>query len=1162
MNTTTQEDETTISQDIQDMFDEYSVLDMPECKKAEDGKIYQCKMLAEYEQQIVTAPSTATPINSLLFREKPINKNKKTEAPSVSIVNKTMTVENSSIYPSDKKKSEIKLNIYKTLKPNSDHPDQSFEESGHGIQPHEILIFDHYEYNYKILEIKNLRILYPSTSDISEVVPGNKPRKLALDVDHIDSKYEESLISDIINAGEQAIASLWGVNGSDPLISIRQYDEESGYHIVYDNYAVVSAETAKAWVYRTIELLPPIARSKIDIGGSLTRSGYNNFRIVGYTKYKENVAYKLDVIDGSDYNAFLLTDTRSCEILEAKVCDKSRDKTFEPIQPYSIDAFTNCVETYLKKTGEYEYFKPRPSQQGNMLKFTRQAPTNCSICNREHTSNGIYFTCDSTGNVYQGCYANVDGITERIGSFYAPGKGVESAIDSEPLLPDEIDEIKSYGVEIVEYDNARTQSYPLHVDTLLIKANKGLGKTCNLQEWLKTKYNGTSPTFITPTFRRSFCDFFSSEINKVDGFDLKDYRETKKNGSICERQLACQLESIHGVILPDKSLEILAIDEIESVLDQLQSFTMREVRPAVYNKLCFLLRTAKHVIAMDADISARTVEWINSVRGGKIVMHWNKYQTLKGKKYIMYKHEEEWQHKLNSDIREGLNIAICWTKSVKIDPDAIKAYALSQGYKPNEIMILSSIHDSGDAYKDINKAVTPVRLLIWSPSCMAGISIKKVYDKLYCKFSNGSAGVNASSQMMLRVRKFNCDDICIFASTTTNGMTIGPTTWLEYVAHNNCLIRNIANVYGKDVIGNWKYNAMGQVVFDTNDPYYRLKARTDIRANLDKLHWLKLFIDHESQAGAEFTVIDIKTGQSGLEMKAHKKLCQQVQTEHYKAIEEVKNPVKTFDELKKLRQLKKDGKDHDAYALEAGNFKNKYHIDFAEKLSPEFYSWYDHERKVDTYHTARRIRGDNGLENVLIKDEKRIRDALTGLGKQIRMLDVQTKTNYRHDKLINDTLNIIHEDWNKSDEAVCSVPVNGISGDVMREIIDSQLVPMWEKIGIDTIVATCGIRKRAIFDPSISKAGVRYRKAIAFNNAILSNFGVSINKICRKKVKGRKARDNYVFTSHVDSWFDMTLCEHKDGTLPKPLIRDVLSTCDGVITTVRQETMNMINQYI
>ncbi len=172
--------------------------------------------------------------------------------------------------------------------------------------------------------------------------------------------------------------------------------------------------------------------------------------------------------------------------------------------------------------------------------------------------------------------------------------------------------------------------------------------------------------------------------------------------------------------------------------------------------------------------------------------------------------------------------------------------------KEEEILILSSAYDAGDAYDDINKAVQNVRLLIWTPSCMAGISIKKKFDRLFCSFSNMSAGVNASSQMMLRVRKYNTDDVHIFVSTKTSNVSIGPTTWRDYVATNTCLIRGVAEIHGKDMLGTWKYNSMGQVVYDTNDPYYRLKAHTDIRRNLDKLHWVKIFIDHETEAGVKF----------------------------------------------------------------------------------------------------------------------------------------------------------------------------------------------------------------------------------------------------------------------------------------------------------------------
>ena len=82
-------------------------------------------------------------------------------------------------------------------------------------------------------------------------------------------------------------------------------------------------------------------------------------------------------------------------------------------------------------------------------------------------------------------------------------------------------------------------------------------------------------------------------------------------------KLVIQLESLYKCNMHNYNNGILILDEINSLLTHLRSPTMNEKRALNFGCLVNIIKNAKYIICLDADLCDWNIEFIENIRKNK-----------------------------------------------------------------------------------------------------------------------------------------------------------------------------------------------------------------------------------------------------------------------------------------------------------------------------------------------------------------------------------------------------------------------------------------------------------------------------------------------------------------------------------------------------------------
>jgi len=160
----------------------------------------------------------------------------------------------------------------------------------------------------------------------------------------------------------------------------------------------------------------------------------------------------------------------------------------------------------------------------------------------------------------------------------------------------------------------------------IIKSDTGTGKTTSVKHFL----NKTNDNFISIVSRVSLGQEQYNNFNENDFLDCKFYQQVEfmKN----EDNIIIQLDSllkVHRNI--DISQYVIVLDEFESILDHLfNSPTLKKNRVLIFMKFIEILKQCKNFICIDADITNKSVEFIETFINRKYKLFENEYKHNKG----------------------------------------------------------------------------------------------------------------------------------------------------------------------------------------------------------------------------------------------------------------------------------------------------------------------------------------------------------------------------------------------------------------------------------------------------------------------------------------------------------------------------------------------------
>lgn len=222
----------------------------------------------------------------------------------------------------------------------------------------------------------------------------------------------------------------------------------------------------------------------------------------------------------------------------------------------------------------------------------------------------------------------------------------------------------------------------VEVDTLLVQADLGKGKSYSIEKLCKKFANSYKRKLII-TSRITYSTSILERYNSA-GLNFQYYKDEVVFQD-CDN-LVIQLESLYKLEGNLTKFDLIILDECESVLNQFSSSTFLCSNKKIRNAYTFksLMEDTRHVIAMDAFLTQRSIKCIKNLRPNGKIRFYNNTQRTGGLNFIEVENSEK--NKTESIIKKMLERLalgeklfgfISSKKSIKLIEIAI----LEAGYK-------------------------------------------------------------------------------------------------------------------------------------------------------------------------------------------------------------------------------------------------------------------------------------------------------------------------------------------------------------------------------------------------------------------------------------------------------------------------------------------------
>lgn len=298
---------------------------------------------------------------------------------------------------------------------------------------------------------------------------------------------------------------------------------------------------------------------------------------------------------------------------------------------------------------------------------------------------------------------------------------------------------------------------------IVLHAAMGSGKTTRVREYVATH---PDKSVLILTNRRVLSKSLFSDYKSL-GFT--HYDSLKVTGNIClsfdVNRFVVQLESIH-LIQNYERFDLLILDECESIVPQLYSHnTHRDIMRS--NTIFYdVLQSARRVVCMDAFISRRSFDLLNSFRMNvprSFLKHTN---NPRPRQCLIY---ETHQNSPNPTIIERINEDIIAGRRLYIFSSSLRllkriSFMISQaGIDKSRILEITSELSNAErerVFSDVDAAFSSVDYLLASPSMTVGVNFNQDwFHSAYIFISSSSCCVRDCIQSSMRCRTLTSNTI-------------------------------------------------------------------------------------------------------------------------------------------------------------------------------------------------------------------------------------------------------------------------------------------------------------------------------------------------------------------------------------------------------------------
>ncbi len=747
--------------------------------------------------------------------------------------------------------------------------------------------------NFQLFNISELSSVPAYNSH--EVIIGSNPYKIFFDIDICLNNNTIIDIVDFIRDFKKCCELTWkelyegvyivdSLTDDDYLFYNSNGNDKLSYHIILFPYKYAMPNNKEMLKFFNV-FINKVDKKYINFYDHGVYTSIKNLRLLGAVKEMrikiiDTKFTTINIVNKHKWIDSLITNINNLEILQKSIVkfelninhnDDGKLPTIEEIaskdlESQSIGELLSCtddeeVNNFLTNYSQSKYFIGFKFfkivlliNNSKLILFKRIESSYCCICDTTHDKDNTLFI------KIVSLFNNLTNNNERI--FFANCRHykydknnhkahiickITDGIIIDEKSPKNIDIIKPIVFSVdaltkyVEYDSDTIKDYEM-CKTLFIEAPMKMGKTKKLLEFIKTSYTDINLRMCILTFRQTFA-YSTHETFKSEGFVL--YSDLQ--GTINEKRIIIQLESLHRLQINNNPIDLLIMDESESLFEQIDSGLYQSFGKS-FAAFQYLIKHSKMVICMDAYLSQRTYNIIRHIRGlNNSVYHANKYKREKDTTLNIYEDYNVWLSKLLTLLKDDKKIAfMCNSKSdamairsVVADkfPDKNIGY-YSQDEPPQHVKIKH--------FSDVDYYWSEYDLLITTPTVSAGVSFEKAhFDYVFGYFTDMSCGAETSMQMIGRIRIIKENSLNIYIKYIQR---YSYPTKIE-------VIKNLV-IYRHEIITsdynygnlNFEYTDNGTIQIYNTD-YFTIWLENTRIANLNKTNYLDNFIRLSKKSG-------------------------------------------------------------------------------------------------------------------------------------------------------------------------------------------------------------------------------------------------------------------------------------------------------------------------
>jgi hypothetical protein len=649
--------------------------------------------------------------------------------------------------------------------------------------------------------------------------------------------------------------------------------------------------------YKSANQIPKIS----GFDPAVYNSGSQLFRLPYCTKEGQKRPLKRfnsrtgDIIELDDitekYEEYLVQNVEGEKLIEVDAI-RSQFELLNKIELNSIDndvsslSEDTCIEyihAYIKKASEssseiksmlenFRYKSHMSTEKNIIINFNRRNSSFCKICDRTHdTDNTFYISVMTQSNkIFWSCIrnkkaqfiCNIDNSHELLNT-----EVLNTSVDTykkSPDLPNTITVNEKYCSNITILTDSIKNETPL----IVLKSNMGTGKTYCVSQCINEIDWATAIGLIS--FRISLAEKYADDFKNFVCYN------TKKEKVIDDAKWICQADSLYR-IKSTEPLDILILDEVDQLRKHMTATTFMRNSNYLANRasLKHIIKTAKQIIIMSANITKADINWIESMRvavsNATAIVITNTYIS-ESRKINMVSKLRVIESAIN-DYKQKRKFVIAHNGST-VKQEALKRQILLSTIEFNsiddDILVINSetmLDDNvKEALKNPNLNFAKYAGIIYSPSVQSGLSydVKNTIHSIYGIFGNCSNSSNDICQMLHRIRHPISNElkVCIemfnFGTpkpTTTDAMMRSLKTARSHIYSQNkesdimAILERIP----------FEYNRYGEIDFQESDILHEY-CRNKSEHNLDSILFKKNFISSQLEYGNAVVFDETDTG--------------------------------------------------------------------------------------------------------------------------------------------------------------------------------------------------------------------------------------------------------------------------------------------------------------